>query len=604
MKLRSFAWALVVAALTPVPARAAPLDDKIQLLRARPTGMDEAEWRRQRREVARELGEIRNERAVDALIEIVETERYDAVLSIAITGLGSQGDTRALPALQRVYADRSLDTFVREEAGKAIRALGATPRDDARLTGAIEKPGETPQEGLAGGPQLGTMGAASAPDDELPPPRRSRALPANLRGRDRAFSLAFGSLDLRVNSLDVNQRVSSDAGLGVRARYADDRHGWGWSADGLLSASIVNGDFEQNGGAADAGDTLWIREGLSGRAEAHVYIKESNWHAFVGLGASQRLAVASVQDDADDANGDQSGFSSTRFALDVVPGLGIGWGRWLNAGADLMVDAVVVALQEENILARPMDAAGRQAIQYAVFQYANDQASYPRMASALAVLRERGYLARAASPRLIYRLIRIIDDPSYVDRMEGPRVRVGFAFGLPVGQGEFVGRSADTAQAGPAVELVYGIQIDREREVQIDTRLFYDALFQVTGYSTDTGALYRRNFHGKYQDYLGQWYLGLRGGVSHRNDTTLPGGSPPERPGWRAMLLGGYSYRFNRGSRIDAGASAGFESGALLVGVGVGFTFGLAHGSVLNAASRRTIGASKRNAAPAPAPEG
>ena len=72
---------LIAALLVPAGAQAAPLDDKIQLLRARPTGMEEAEWRRQRREVARELGESRNQKAVDALIEVVETERYDAVLS-------------------------------------------------------------------------------------------------------------------------------------------------------------------------------------------------------------------------------------------------------------------------------------------------------------------------------------------------------------------------------------------------------------------------------------------------------------------------------------------------------------------------------------------
>ena len=196
--------------------------------------------------------------------------------------------------------------------------------------------------------------------------------------------------------------------------------------------------------------------------------------------------------------------TDTRFALDIIPNIGIGWGRYLNAGGDMMVDAIADALEAENILARPIDEAGRKAIQYAVFDYANDRASYPRMAAALNVLRQRGYLARSPSPRLIYRLIRIVDDPSYVNRMRGPRVRVGFLYGLPVGQGSYVGRNADAAAAGPFVQFNYGIQLDKEREIQIDTRIFYDALFDITGYSTDTGAMYRRNFHGKYQDYLGR----------------------------------------------------------------------------------------------------
>ncbi len=593
------------ALLVPNVAGAAPIDDKIQLLRARPTGMEEAQWRRERREVARELGETRNPKAVDALLEVVESERYDAVLSIAIDGLAKQGDTRALPALQKIYADRSLDTFVREEAGKAIRALGGTPRDDARLTGEVSGSTASGEEGLVQGPQLGTMGAASAPDQELPPPRRDKPLPENLRARDRAIAFGMGTLDLRINSLDPNYPIGADASFGVRARYIDDRDGWGWSANGALAGGVVNGDYvsapdPDPGDSSDVGDSLWIQESLTGNAEAHVYVKQSHWHGFIGLGVSQRLNMLRVDADGDSSNASEDQFTDTRFALDLVPNAGIGWGRYLNSGADLMVDAIVHALDAENILARPIDDAGRQEIQYAVFGYANDRASYPRMAAALNVLQQRGYLARSPSPRLIYRLIRIMDDPSYVMRMRGPRVRVGFLFGVPVGQGNYLrpfGAGVDdTAQAGPFLQLDYGIQLDREREVQIDTRVFYDAMFDVTGYTTDTGALYRRNFHGKYDDYFGAWYLGLRGGVSKRVDTTLPADAPEERPGYRAMISAGYAYAFNRGSSIDVGATGGVESGALLVGVGLGFTFGIAHASVVNGGTANVGGKGKTRA--------
>jgi hypothetical protein len=590
---------LALGFLAPTLAEAAPIDDEIQLLRARPTGMEEAEWRRQRREVARELGETRNPKAVEALIEVVETERYDAVLSIAIEGLGKQGDPQALPALQKVYADRSFDTFVRDQAATAIKALGGTPRDDARLTGEVEGSSGTSEEGLVSGTQLGTMGAASAPDDALPTPKRKKPLPDNLRARDRAFGLAVGSLDLRINTLDANQPISADAGLGVNARYVDDRHGWGWSANGVLSGSIVNGDHVPTpnpnpGNDGDVGNSLWIREAVAGSAEAHVYFKQTDWHAFIGLGLSQRLNVLQVGGDGDPGNGDEEQLSDTRFALDVVPAAGLGWGRYLNAGADLMVDAIITTLKAENILARPIDEPGRKAIQYAVFSFANDRASYPRMAAALAVLREKGYLARSPSPRLIYRLIRIMDDPSYVERMEGPRVRVGFLFGFPIGQSGYLGpfgnQVTDTAQAGPFLQLDYGVQLDREREIQIDTRVFYDAMFDITGYTTDSGAMYRRNLHGKYDDYFGAWYVGLRGGVSKRVDTTLPSDAPNEAPGYRGLLQAGYAYKFNRGSSIDVGAQAGVDSGAFVVGAGLGFTFGIAHANVLNPGARVSVG--------------
>ena len=115
---------LVASLGVPAVVRAAPAEADIELLRTRPTGMDEKTWRAKRREVAAELGKSRSKDAVDALIEIVETERYDSVLSIAIEGLGEQGDPRAIPALQKVYRDRSIDTFVREQAGEAIVELG------------------------------------------------------------------------------------------------------------------------------------------------------------------------------------------------------------------------------------------------------------------------------------------------------------------------------------------------------------------------------------------------------------------------------------------------------------------------------------------------
>jgi hypothetical protein len=582
----------------PSLASAAPLDDKIQLLHARPTGMEEAEWRRQRREVARELGESRNEKAIDALIEVAETERYDSVLTIAIQGLGKQGDPRALPALQRVYADRSLDTFVREEAGKSIQALGGTPRDDARLTGELSG-GTTGSgdEGLVQGPQLGTMGAASAPDEDLPPPKRQRELPENLRGRERALGFAVGAADVTINTADPSFPLGFDADLAAQALYVDDRQGWGWSAHGVLSGSYATGDYVATGDpddGVDVGNATYFRQALAGAAEVHYYPKETNWHGFIGLGVSERFTVAKVDHDGDTTDENEADYRDNRFALDIAPNAGFGWGRYLNAGGDLMVDAIVSALQTENILARPVDQAGREAIQSAVFDYANDYASYPRMAAALNVLKQRGYLARSPSPRLIYRLIRIMDDPSYVTRMEGPRIRLGFAFGLPLAQGSYLGRNTDGSIAGPFMQFDYGIQLDKEREFQIDTRVFYDAI-DFTGYTTDSGAIYRRNFHGKYEDYLGTWYLGVRGGVSQRNIESQPNAVTGSAPGYLLMGLAGYSYGFNRGSRIDAGATAGMNSGAFVAGIGLGFTFGIAHAAVLNGPSREVVGQSRRS---------
>jgi hypothetical protein len=585
--------------LTPQTALAAPVDEKIELLRTRPTGMDEREWRSKRREAARELGDVRDKRAVDALIEVAETERYDVLLSIAVEGLGKQGDPRALPALQRIHADRSVDKFVRDQAAEAIRTLGDTPRDDARLVSGEVSSGDSTGN-VTTGPQLGAMGAASAPDEALPEPKRRRPLPDNLRARDRSLDLVMGSLDLSVNTAWQQQPVLADAGLGVVARYVDERNQWGWSAKGALTGSLRNGDYRRApdpdtandpNDPGDTGNTLYIREQLAGQLEAHYYFGRTDVHLFAALGADQRFTMLRIDDDGDDDSRDEAALRDNRFALDLAPAGGVGWGRNLNAGSEMRVDAIEKLLREENILARDIDAEGKRAIQDAIYLVANDRASYPRLAHTLETLRGRGYLVRAPSPRLVYRLIRAIDDPSYVQRPKGPLVRAGFVYAIPIKQGDYLLRSQDSAVAGPMLQFDYGIQIDLEREILVDTRILYDALGGVTGISTDSGASYRRYLHGRWNDYVGEWHVALRGGVSKRN-WQLPDGAPPEGIGYRIMAGAGYAYAFNRGSRIDVGVTGGLESGAVLVGAGIGLRFGIGRGTIHTSAPK------KKSAAP------
>jgi hypothetical protein len=314
---------------------------------------------------------------------------------------------------------------------------------------------------------------------------------------------------------------------------------------------------------------------------------------------------ASVEDDLDDMDGndDESAVTDTRFAIDLAPSGGFGFGRYLNAGSDLMLDAFERVLEDENILSRPLEIEDRRAIGRAIFDYSNDRSSYPRVSRAVAILQEGGYLVRSPSPRVIYRLIRVIDDPTFVDRPKGPLVRVGFVYGIPLVQNDYLRRAngivgADTAVAGPVARFDMGIQLDIERQILIDTRVFYDALGDVTGFTTDSGATYTRHFHGRWSDYLGAWYVGLRGGASKRF-FELADTAAEEGIGYRAMALAGYAYGFNRGSRIDVGVQVGVESGAFIVGAGLGLRFGIARGSVIESSvafPREAAKARKSNA--------
>lgn len=579
---RAAALVVAVACLTPAWAEAGPAADApsdLEVLRARPTGMDDDQWRKRRREIAAEIGERRDKSAVDALIEIVETERYDAVLSIAIEGLGKIGDPRAIEPLQRVYADRSLDEFVRRDAGTALAALGAKPREDARLGGVAVTGGG--DDVLLQGPQLGTMGEASvASEDEEDPTRSDKPLPANLRARERDFVFVLGRLDLGVNTLSSQQPVLADGGLAVRARYLDERHRWGWSVRSELSGRVRNGDVTAAPEMGeDTGNTLYVGQALQGAGEAHVYFGRTDVHAFGELGVSQRVVHVGVDDFG---GGQQGNLSDTRFALDVVPAGGLGYGRYLNRGSDLMVDAVIDALRQENILAKDPSPEDRRVLRDAIYRRSNTFSAWPRTSAVLAVLRTRGLLARRAGARLLHRLRSVVEDPSYVDRPRGVRVRAGFLYDAPIGQKDFL-RRGDGVGA-PFVQLDVGLQFGLERQVILDTRLWYDVI-GIRGFTTDTGATYTRFLHTKFHDYAGQWFAGVRGGVSGRDRDDLPDGVDPARIGYRAIGHAGYAFGFRRGSQISVGARTGVDSGAFVLGFGLGLQLGLARGSVWNPAN-------------------
>lgn len=560
--------------------------DPVQLLRTRPTGMDEEEWRTRRRDAARQLGDERSDEAIGALVEVVETERYDAVLSIAMDSLARIGDPRAIPALQKVYADRSIDTFVREDAAKAIRALGGTPRDDARLTGRAEPADGGSSDRVVQGPQLGVMGEASAPEDTFDDDatrsgrkqgRKRRPLPQNLRARDRTFGFVVGALDLRVNTLS-EAPMFADAGLAAFADYVDERHQWGWTLSAGLDASYRNGDaaLAPAGNGDNEGAIQYIHQGLAVAADAHYYFGKTDFHVFGQLGLSQRLAVIRVDDFG---GGTQSDLSDTRVALDVVPAAGFGWGRFLNRGSDLMVDAIVRVLETENILARALEPVDRQAIRDVVYRHSNAFSTYPRVAGVVQILRDRGYLARRAGARLLYRLRSVIEDPSYLERNAGIRARVGFLYGLPVAQDDFFQRGGDAVGA-PFVQFDSGFQFGLERQVQADARGWYDVI-GLGGFTVDAGVRYTRFLHSEFDDYRGQWFAGLRGGASFR-EYELPDNAPDEGLGHRAIALAGYAFGFQRGSEISVAANAGLDSGGFVLGAGLALEFGIARGSVAN----------------------
>ena len=105
-------------------ASSAEAQQLLTILQGKPSGMSMDDWRARRREVARELGELRERAAVPTLLNIIKRERFDVILEISIGALANIGDERAIKPLKRLLTDPTVDTFVRDAAAQALRRLG------------------------------------------------------------------------------------------------------------------------------------------------------------------------------------------------------------------------------------------------------------------------------------------------------------------------------------------------------------------------------------------------------------------------------------------------------------------------------------------------
>jgi HEAT repeats len=149
------AW-MVGAAIVVVAPAVAWADDVpalIKLVEEPPAGMDHAAWKEKRREAAKKLVASGDKRAVPVLMKVAESETFDIIGEIAIDGLGTIGDSQAVPVLQRIEADPSRDRGQRDKARKALAKLGAKPSD-----GAAPESGAT----SGGGGGAGAVGSAGA----------------------------------------------------------------------------------------------------------------------------------------------------------------------------------------------------------------------------------------------------------------------------------------------------------------------------------------------------------------------------------------------------------------------------------------------------------
>ena len=126
-------------------AIAANADTLLQLLKKKPSGMTRETWLEQRREAVRELGKLRERRAVPILLRIVRGERFDVILERAIDALGNIRDRRAVAPLRALLGDPSVDSYVKDAARRALAKLRPRSRSPNPSTEAVPTDTHTPE---------------------------------------------------------------------------------------------------------------------------------------------------------------------------------------------------------------------------------------------------------------------------------------------------------------------------------------------------------------------------------------------------------------------------------------------------------------------------
>ncbi|MCC6746510.1 MAG: HEAT repeat domain-containing protein [Deltaproteobacteria bacterium] len=578
-------WLVVGLALSSGNARAqddARQESLLRLLKARPRGMSADTWREQRREAARELGRLKEKRAVPTLLAIIAKERFDVILEIAIDALGEMGDRRAVEPLKALLHDPALDAYVRDAVAGALKKLGAGAKQPTPVP---PEPKTGPKPTVKPPPKVGQRPEESpeAKPAETEPPKSP---PCRGCGRPEAQRHGFGELPrLNLSPLDREPLARQErfdivaggghlrwdgasgqasAGAFGRTRYYRqlERRAFGYSVDGAASVAF---DLAR----PPAGNTAWsFAHDLAVNPEVRYYPFQRDLPLFfvqaaAGLGYGLGLAALPLAPD--------KRFS---FAAHASVGGGPGYGRIVNVGSRLRAKRLERVLLGAGLLKGPLSAPATSALSLSWYKLRNQLGSFRQLGHTLELLREHG-MVRDAEPdaATVYRMIRILDDPQLDDRPDGMLFRLGYGYartfvkegqdrdiGFLYATGEFR-RQRQTTRAFQA-ELRFYWNMIGEDDLALSAKVSYDWLLYNTAF-----------------DPLGILSATLTGGFSSQ-----PGLSLGDH-GLGYRLLGGASYsrHFTRGSRVAASLLGGVDNGGGLVLFTLEAQYGIAAGSYLAA---------------------
>lgn len=571
------------AAQAPTATAAQQREALLELLQRRPRSVEVEAWRAQRRDAARELGRLREPRAVPTLLSIVAAERFDVILELAIEALGNIGDRRAVEPLRALLSDPSLDAYVREATASALGKLGApvasggTPTPDGAL----------PTEG--GPVATAPAGASGSETNARAPLGSGTSQPSDPRadpgagGRPPSFAQlqALPPTSLAADALARSERLELVASSGEL--------GWDGGADRVRAALRFGARYRRQlerprlGYSLDAGtdldfrvidppradDTTWtLQHGLRLRPELRFYpfltdlprlCGQISGGIDYGFGLSSPIAALERR---------------TSFGAVASVGLGPAYGRIYDIGPRLRLQRFERVLRRSGWIDGPLDPVLANRLLAIWYALRDAIGSYAQLGHALRALREAGVISGEIDPATSYRLIRVLDDPQLDQRRSGGLLRLGYGYARQL---VLDADDHDLAFLYASAEGVWQRSSVRERFAAL--RFSWNQL-ERDSYALSAEAGQRWFLYNRALDPLGVLGVTASAGVANQQNTAFDGGGVA----YQALVGGSYTRFFSRGSQVEAALRGGLDRRGGLVLLTLSATYGVAAGAYATSA--------------------
>jgi hypothetical protein len=551
----------------------------LNILKKRPRGKALETWLEERREAARELGRLKEKRAVPHLLKIIEKERFDVILEIAIDALGEIGDKRAVAPLKKLLNDPSLDAYVRDAVAGALRKLG--------------EEGPKPPEG-GGGTKPPKGGGTKPPKIEEPEPPGPETrettdqdnlalrlaklqqpfgglaplelkLPADLLARMEKWEILGGAADVRWDKRA--SLVSGSLSLASHAFYQVERRAVGYSIDGQLDLGfrVTN---------TPAAPSAWdFNHSLNIYPEVRWYPAQHDAPLFClqlsgGVGYGLDFGATGTMDDR-----------RLAFASTISVGGGPAYGRMFDVGAKLRLRRLQIVMKKAGLLSGHIDRAVGDQLITAWYQLRNRVGSFWQLGYTLDILNRAGLLSakEGIDPATLYRVIRILDDPQLLNRREGMMFRLGYGYAR-----NFVRNGSDADLGFVYLTGEHAWQIGTTRALESSLRFYYEHITDPHLYGLTGKAGFVQYLYNPSYDPLGALSAFVSVGFNNQPGPTSSTNTPNgwSGLGYQVMAGGSYARIFNRGTEISLAAQLGVQSGAPLFLVSLAAKYGVVYGAI------------------------